>query len=124
MSAGRFTKTFYQAQYDTLKIYKCIVQDSTLLADVGGTVNDPATGPATEPFTATISTNKRRKGIRMRGVAIQLPDTGGPTGYAPGGIIIIPALTPAFYLAASLATTITYLATTCQISYLLPEEVR
>ena len=123
MSAGRFTKTFYQAQYDTAKIYKCRVQPETLLADIAGTTNDPGGTAATEPFSATISTNKRRKGIRMRGLALKFPDTGQPTGYAPGGIIVIPALTPAFFLAASLNNSITYLSTVCEISYLINEQV-
>lgn len=122
MSAGRFTKTFYQAQYDVAEIFKCRVQDQTLLADIAGTVNAGATGPATQPFTATIGTNKRRRGIRMRGVALKLPDTGQPADYAPGGIIIIPALTPAFFLAAAVNNTCTYLGVTCDISYLLDEE--
>lgn len=124
MSAGRFTKTFYQAQYDTSRIYKCSVQDTTLLAAFGTTANDPGGTAATERITATISTNKRRKGIRMRGIAIKLPDTGVPTGYAPGGIIIIPALTPAFFLLATQNNVIEYLGINCEVSYTLPEEVR
>lgn len=126
MSAGVFTRSKYEATYGTPpnQIHPIRVQPETIAAEIDSTPNDPPTGDITVPISAIISRGKRAKGLIPRIVTLQLPATGQPTGYKAGSIVRIPALTPAFYAAATPGAECTYLGVTCTVVSASNEIVR
>ena len=115
MSAGTFTKSKYQADYSTTAIHPIRIQPETAECVINGVTNTPPSGDVTNPISAVVSRGQRAKGLVARAVALQTPATGGPSGYKPLGITVIPALTPAFAAAAAgwqPGQSITYLGVT------------
>jgi hypothetical protein len=101
MSAGRFVRSRYSASYDANMIHPIRVQPETLAASLMGTpsvVNSPTTEDVNNPISASISLSNRSLGLRPRFLNLQLPEAATPpTGYAPGSITRIPAVTQAFF---------------------------
>jgi len=116
MSAGAFNITKYAASYGNAdQIHPIRVQPETVGATIGTVVNSAPTGNVNNPIQCRVSGGKRQIGLMARYVTIQFPSAGQPAGYQAGGITRIPALTEAFYNAATKGASVTYLATTCQI---------
>jgi len=129
MSAGAFVKTRYAASYGAgTAIHPIRVQPETIDLVVATQDNDPPSGAITNPISAVVSRGKRARGLRPRLIALRTPSTSPPTGYLPGGIIIVPALNDAIYAAAEAAdndTEVSYLGlTTFKVAYVLQEEAR
>lgn len=108
MSAGAFVRSRYECSDDDL-IHPIRVQAETLTATIGGTANSAPTGAISNNISARVSGGKRTLGLVARRVTLQAPATGQPTNYLANGITTIPALTEAFYNAATKGTTCTYL---------------
>jgi len=110
MSAGVFTNTLYRASYgDGTAVHPIRVQPETIAAAIGATTNAAPTTAQTNPIQARVSGSKRSIGLIARSVTLQAPATGQPTGYKALGVTRIPALTQAFYDAATKGVTCTYL---------------
>lgn len=117
MSAGPFVLSRYEsfASGERL-IYPIRVQPETLLATIAGTPNAAPTDAVDVNVRVRVSGSIRASGLRARRITIRLPLTGQPTGYAPGGVLTIPALTAAFFNAAAtigIGGTVTYLTVAC-----------
>lgn len=111
MSAGRFTRTRYELdQANGGIVLACKVQPETLAATIGTTANAAPADPVDFNFSATISQGRRSAGVNMRSVTLAWT-TDPPEGYAAGGTIRIPVLTPATFAAWTLGATGTYLGT-------------
>lgn len=124
MSSGTFVRSKYAATYNGGdQIHPIRVQPETLAAVCDGVTNSPPTGNPTSPISAVTSRGSRALGLKPRKVTIAFPSTDGPEGYKPGGITVIPALTPAFYAKASVrGAKITYLGKQCEVVSGTPEE--
>lgn len=109
MSAGVFVRSSYNATYIPTAIHPIRVQPETITATIGTVANDAPTGAITNPITATVSRNKRQKGLLPRTVTLESPPGDPPAGYKDGGITVIPALQEAFWNAAVPGATCTYL---------------
>lgn len=109
MSAGAFSRSRYQASYTGTPIHPIRVQPESIAASIGGVVNNPPAGVASNPISARVSGGKRTLGLTARKVIIAAPTVSPPTGYLPGGKTVIPALTETFYNAAIKGATCTYL---------------
>lgn len=109
MSAGAFTRAFYETEEGfTAPI---LVQEETLQAVLGGETNASATGPADAGIpSARVSAGRRELGIIPRAVSIRWTGT-PPAGYSPFGTVRIPILLPATFAAATLGAAVTYLGT-------------
>jgi hypothetical protein len=116
MSAGAFTRTFYEMSAENGSfVVPCRVQDTTLAASFGGTANSAPSGPADFPASATISQGKRSAGVNMRTATIAW--TGSPpAGYKAGSTISIPVLKPTTFAAWTKGTTGTYLGANAVIA--------
>lgn len=125
MSAGVFVTTRYQASYAAATYHKIRVQPETLLADVGGVVNDAPTQLLTNPISAIVKGSNRTLGLTPRKVRLKLPaGTTPPTGYKPEGTTTIPCLTTSFYDACVTGLTCTYLNVVWTILGTNPERAR
>lgn len=110
MSAGVFINATYRASYGAgTAIHPIRIQPETEAATIGSVDNARPVGAQTNPIQARVSGSKRSIGLIARSITIQAPATGQPTGYKPLGITRIPALTQAFYDAATKGETVTYL---------------
>lgn len=110
MSAGTFINARYAADYgDGTAIHPIKIQPETESLVIGAETNDRPAGAITNPISAVVSRGKNQRGLRPRTVSIKTPDTGGPTGYKPGAVIIVPALNRAAWDAATPGTVCTYL---------------
>lgn len=107
MSAGQFTRTFYQL--DNGDIARARVQPETLAA-----FNPAAAGPATVPGSARMGGGRRRFGINARFISATWTGS-APTGYDPDGVIRIPIMTPGAYNAISLGNSVAYLGGTLEV---------
>lgn len=117
MSAGPFTRAFYQLSSENGGgVVACRVQPETLTFQVA------PSGPATIPGRARMSGGKRRFGINARAITGVWVGA-APDGYDPNGTIRIPILNPADYATLSLGETITYLGNDLQIVGRTPEAV-
>lgn len=113
MSAGAFTVTKYAASYgDGDQIHPIRVQPETITASIGGTANNPPSGSQNNPIQCRVGGGKRSIGLRARSVTLRAPTSDQPDGYRPGGITKIPALTEAFYNAATKGANCSYLGAT------------
>lgn len=116
MSAGRFTRTKYQATYGGgTNIHPIRCQPETLDATGNGETNNPPAGALTNPISAQISRGKRAKGLTPRYVTIQFPEDDPPEGYKPLGITRIPCLTEPFFEAQVTGGIIQYLGVNCEV---------
>jgi len=121
MSAGQFTRTFYET--DDANIVRLRVQPETLTADFGGTANDGATGPANAGFpSASLSRSRRGYGIHARYVTIAW-DT-APTDYDERGLLSIHVPVKATFDAITLGSTVSYLGGTGEVVSKTPELIR
>lgn len=109
MSAGQFSRSFYEASYAASTVHPIRVQPETLLAAVGTTINASAATAATNPISAQISLGNRARGLKPRYVTLQVDPADPPAGYDTRSKTIIPAVTQAFWDACVPNTTVTYL---------------
>ena len=123
MSAGAFTRTFYELSAEngggTISIR---LQPETLEAVFGTTPNAAPAGPATLPGSATISQGRRSAGVNVRYVTVAW-DGAPPIDYS--GLtarIVVPD--PAVYAAATLNSSVTYLGTAATVVGRTPETVK
>lgn len=126
MSAGQFTRSRYEASYDTDQIHPIRVQPETIaLADSGTptTTNAAPTGTITNPISAIVSGGKRTLGLKPRKFTIEVSGT-PPTGYVAGSRVSVPILTESFYNSQAVGDEVTYLGTTWQVVSKTPEDVR
>lgn len=112
MSAGKFTKSRYEA--DDGEILSVKVQEETLTAAFapGGT-NAAPTGAVTGG-RARVSGGRRKYGIKCRNVTLKT-DT-PPEGYADLSVTTIPVLTSAVWDAITDESVVTYLGATWEIA--------
>jgi len=115
MSAGRFTRSRYAAEYTAGAIHPVRVQPESVAASIGGTTNAPPAGAATNPISAKVSGGRRELGLRARRVTMSAPTTTPPTGYLAGGLTTIPALNLAFYNAAVKGAVCSYLGVSFEV---------
>ncbi len=116
MSAGQYIRGRYQASYGGgTSIHPIRYQPETQAAVINSVTNNPPDGDINNPISAQVSRGGRARGLRPRSITIQFPNTGQPTGYAPGGTTIIPALTQEFFDAATPGADITYLGVLCTV---------
>lgn len=123
MSAGPFTRTFYETSAENGGfVLSCRVQPETLAATIDGTANAAPAGPATAPGSATISQGRRTAGVNMR--YVRLGWTGSPpTGYS-GDPVVIPVLDPAVFADWTLGATGTYLSAPVEVLGRVGETIR
>lgn len=127
MSAGRFSRTRYEASYlDSNPIHPVRVQPETLaLASQGDPVvtNSAPTGSISNPISALVTLGKRARGLRPRSISIQLKDgETPPTGYVAGSIARVPLLREVMYNAVNVGDDVTYLGVDWQVIGKSPEE--
>jgi hypothetical protein len=117
MSAGIFSFTFYTATYAAL-VHPIRVQPETLTASAGSpaVVNAPPAGPATNPISAKATGSRRGVGLVARRVTLVNTAAVPPAGYKVNGVTTIPCLTPAFFAACTLNSTVTYLGSTWRVA--------
>lgn len=123
MSAGEFTRTFYEL--DTGNgggIARIRVQPETLAATIGGSANTAPAGPATVPVSASVSAGNRENGIKARSVTL-LFTAAAPTGYS-GDPVTIPVMQESTFAAWTLGATGTYLGAAVEVIGRSPERVR
>lgn len=111
MSAGRFTRTRYIAEYNTANVHPIRVQPETLNLSIGGTDNDPTETAVSNPISAVSSLGKRAKGLRPALVTLRWTGTAPAT---PGnlGLTQVPLLNAEIRTAAAGAdddTAVSYL---------------
>jgi hypothetical protein len=120
MSAGKFTLAFYEADSAEIHVVKVQPETTAMKSDISGT-NVSANGPATSPFWAKVSKNKRQYGLSPRSVSMRW--TGGiPSGYADA-VITLPVLTPAVFNGMTIGSTATYLGEQMQVIAKTPESL-
>lgn len=120
MASGKFQYARYAANAGG--IYRIRVQPETLQLNIGS-ANSSAGGTINQAGTVRASGSKRQFGVIARRFSIKFQGT-PPDGYAEGGIIQLPILTPAVYNAANLGDTGTYLGATVELVGKTPESVR
>jgi hypothetical protein len=120
MSAGNFTRTFYES--DGNVVYRARVQPETLALDIGGSTNDAPAGPATGEGSAKMNGGTRELGINARSVTLAWTAT-PPTGYDANAVVRVPVMTPAFFQAISLGDTGTYLGAAIEVVSLKSEAI-
>jgi len=125
MSAGPFIVGRYSASYgDGEQIHPIRVQPETVAATVGGVENGSSALEITNPISAQVSRSTRSLGLHARQVFARITGT-PPTGYSPGSLIRIPALSEAFFNAAAVpGAEMTYLGTTWRVTGVRAEVVR
>ena len=125
MSAGVFEISRYQASYGAgTAIHPIRIQPETLSAEVDGVANDAPTGATNNPISAHTSKSNNEYGLRPRFITLRAPDENPPTGYQPRGITRIPALTTAFYNAATKGKDCSYLNVTFKVVSQKAEDVK
>lgn len=83
MSAGRFTRSRYQAVYNPANIHPIKVQPETLNLSIGGEANEAPTEAINNPISAVVSRNKQARGLRPALVSLQWT---GTVAAAPGNV--------------------------------------
>lgn len=78
MSAGAFTRTFYED--DDGEIHPIRVQPETLTAEFNSVVNAPPTGPTDSNISAQVTGSRRGLGLFARYVTVKFTAT-PPAGY-------------------------------------------
>lgn len=123
MSAGRFARASYETNDGNVVPIR--VQPETISASIGATTNaEPATAILSGWPSACVSSGRTSCGINARLVRLQFDDGAAPDGYQEGGTITIPALTPAFFNAASVGQAATYLGSAATIVGRTAETIR
>jgi len=92
MSAGRFTTSRYEADYDDL-IHPIRVQPETLALTIATVANAPPAGAVTNRIRAKVGKGKREIGLGARMVTVAFTGT-VPDGYS-GDPIRLPVLSRA-----------------------------
>lgn len=125
MSAGVFTTSFYEADYDGgTHVHAIRVQPETLTAAVGAVTNTPTATAANEFTRAIVSGGRRKNGLHARIVRLTLLGA-APTGYSPTSTTAIPCLTAAFFNACSVpGAVVDYLGTTWEATGTTSEKAR
>lgn len=107
MSAGAFiTNAIYEADND--EFYRIRVQPETLALTIASTANASGAGPLVggRP-SAVVSKGRQSFGMNARLIRIRFTNT-IPPGYLQNGIITLPVLTQASFLAYALGAVGTY----------------
>lgn len=126
MSAGPFTRSRYQASWNTARIYPIRVQPETIAIAQSGAptvTNAPPTEDITEEPSAVVSKPKNGLGLGPRKFTLELVGT-PPTGYTAGSQITVPILTETFYNDTPRNSIVTYLGTTWEVVSKTPESAR
>lgn len=106
MSSGAFDDVLYEANDG--KFYNARVQPETLTLTLGGLPNTQGAGPVTPGLpSARISGGRRRYGVFMRGVRVEIT-TSGTSGLDVGSIITLPCLNPEIFEGATKGVVGTY----------------
>jgi len=121
MSAGPFTRTFYQS--DTGLIHPVRLQPETLLATVEGQALDPVTGPTTSSISAQVTGSRRGLGLFARYITVAFTGT-PPTGYSAGQTYRLTVCDPAIYDAINVLDEGLYLTAVIQVVSKTPERIR
>lgn len=122
MSAGNFTRTFYEL--DNGEICQIRVQPETLTFANGSTTNSAPAGPATIPGSAKVSRGDREIGIRPRKVSFAWTPGQEPDGYEEGGLYYIPILDKSQFDAMTAGSAATYLSGTGTLLRKFNEDIR
>jgi hypothetical protein len=123
MSAGEFEFTKYESTELNGQIMSIKVQPETLLLFVNGVANSAPEGEITLSLRASVSNNVGEYGVRCRRVSVEWTDA-APDGYDPSGIITLPVLTQAAYLAYTLGSTGNYLGQQVRVVGRSPERAK
>lgn len=121
MSAGAFTRTFYES--DTGLIHPIRLQPETLAAVFDATDNDPPAGPTTSGISAQVTGSRRGLGLFARYVTIAFTAT-PPAGYLAGQSYRITVPDPTVFDAITPLSTATYLSTAAIVISKTAEQVR
>jgi len=109
MSSGNFQITKYQASYGLgTSIHPIRVQPETILAAVGAVTNAAPAGAVNNPIRASVSGSKNSNRLITRAIRIRA-NAAPPSGYAPFGVIRLPALTETFFNACTPGAVVSYL---------------
>jgi hypothetical protein len=110
MSAGSFVVTTYEASY-AVAIHPIRVQEETVSASIGDVDNGAVGATVTNPIQARVSGSRRSIGLIARKVRLRLASGSSiPAGdYDANSTTVIPALTRAFYEAATKGAVVSYL---------------
>lgn len=120
MSAGAFSISKYETNEGS--IHPIRVQPETLAATIDSIANAAPAGAVDGEGSASVSKGRRANGINAR--LVRLRFTGAvPEGYLANGTVTIPALTPAFYDAATRGAVGSYLGSPVTVSGRSPETV-
>jgi hypothetical protein len=117
MSAGKFSRSKYQASYNTSAIHPIRIQPETaLMSKVGspGTTNAAPTGSITNEISAQVSAGKRQLGLKPRKFVLELVGD-PPDNYEEGSRVTLPILTESFFTGVAKGDTVSYLGTTWQV---------
>lgn len=123
MSAGQFEFTKYQSTELNGAIMSVKVQPETLLLFINGVANDAPAGDITLSLRASVSNNVGEYGVRCRRVSLEWTGD-APEGYDPNGILTLPVLTQAAYLAYTLGSTGNYLGQQVRVVGRSPERAK
>jgi hypothetical protein len=128
MSAGKFAKSFYEANYGAGdQIHPIRVQEETLDFAIGAVVNTPAAVTATNPIRAQVGKGKREIGLGARMVNLEFPEAEDGTQDVPDGYtgdpLSIPVLTKALAQACVEGAEGTYLGVAVKVISLTSEDV-
>lgn len=105
MSAGKFTRSFYQADDD--EIFLARVQPET----INGFNVAPA-GPATVGISANMTGGQRQNGVNARYILGAWQVGAAPVGYEPEGTVKLPILTKTSFDAINKGDALAYLGGT------------
>lgn len=125
MSAGEFTRSRYQATYDTANIHPIRVQPETISLSTTGQnsrTNAAPTGSINVPISAKVSKGNREIGLRPRYLVLEaVSDT--PSGYEIGSITRVPILTEATFNAINEGDSVSYNSGTWEVVSKIVEDV-
>lgn len=124
MSAGAFEIATYTATYAAGATHPILVQPETRAAAIGSITNQGVDAVPSNPISARVTGSRRGIGLFARMVNLRLPASGQPAGYLPLGRVRIPALTEAFWNAATRGAECSYLGVTCEVVSRDQEEAR
>jgi len=121
MSAGAFSRTFYES--DTGLIHPIRLQPETLAATIEGQALDPVAGPTTSSISAQVTGSRRGLGLFARYVTVAFTGT-PPTGYLAGQSYRLTVCDPAIYAAINVLDDGLYLGAVIQVVSKTPERIR
>lgn len=121
MSAGPFTRTFYED--DDGEIHPIRLQPETLTATFASTANAAPAGPVDADNSAQVTGSRRGLGLFARYVTVIFTAT-PPTGYSTGKYYKIAVPNPTVFDGITLFSVGEYLGVATQVISKTPEVVR